>query len=358
MNTSELQPLKLLEVVLRKIFCSKTLFILGAGVSSRYIKPDYKNYFKAREKLRREFLSYPLETPSEINTQREKEVDKSRLEIALSQHIVHSTYDKLYIDGTEKDFFDEVIFSNPQLLELTCAEAYSLDRFPNQAPEYQLFNLANPNSLIVNLNHDGLAEHFIKGKRLISLHGTITPQVKRVIKEILPYSLDKDVGKLLKGLHLAAKESEKELLFKKEYQEFEEQLKHNRFLYIVIIGYSFFRKNSSDIYDGVTYDLIRTYLYENGSFCKVIIIDPEPYFVADILMKTLRTINMECFEIYWSSFAFAFKKLNQYRLVFQKTTSIYSREDLKRFSVFYDFYSYHAGNFTKCPYFLLRKPYR
>ena len=69
---------------------------------------------------------------------------------------------KILINDSEKDIYDDVLLKKPWILELFCALNYSLNIIPEKCPEYEIFNLANKNSVIINLNHDELAKIFIK----------------------------------------------------------------------------------------------------------------------------------------------------------------------------------------------------
>jgi len=278
-----LPPIMLLQL-LPLLFNSKTLYILGAGASAKYIRPEYKLYEKAKDKLS-EWAISPLFIS--IKNAQLSENERHRFKIQGSKHIIHETFNgKWLIDDTNMDFRDEILHSNPAILKLVCALTYSISDIPNFCPEYQIFNLANSNSIIANMNHDCLATSFINKKiNIIPLHGSINQTIRNTIQKHAAHILESDISQLfLKNMIIATKENEY-ILHLPEYKKFILELEKNDFKYLVIIGYSFFRKNDNDIYDGVTYDLIRSYLHERN--CKIIIIDINTDYVADILSKTM-----------------------------------------------------------------------
>jgi|GEM_PF-4882112 len=317
------------------IFESTSLFILGAGVSDSYIKPQYEDSYKKTKELlvEGEFLGvYPVIDGSRTPLTSEEAI---RIKKLCSPHFIYKTSNgKFLIDETNMDFFDVILHSYPEIFEFICAMNYSLDEYPTFCPEYQIFNLANPNSIIVNLNHDHLAENFIKRKdRIISLHGIITPKMKHEIKKIFPFILDLNLrGELSKILYLATKENEALLLNKIEYRSLDQQLNTKEFKYIVVIGYSFFKKNDFEIYDTVTYDFIRSYFVKKKNKCSLIVIDPNPNFVIDIFSKDTNISKIEFFEIYWNKFTHAFYWMNRLKNSCALKCDI---TDKRRFMYFY-----------------------
>lgn len=338
MANIDLPELNLLQEIINALK-SKSLYILGAGASKKYIEIKYNLYDLAVEAIDK-FMLLPITKPTYILSSEEI----ARLEIQGSKHILHRTIDgRLLIDNRDMDFYDIIIHYYPALLEFMCALTYSLDKPPQCCPEYQIFNLANKNSYLVTLNHDNLAKYFINKIEVTPLHGIITPGHKKIIRDFVPHIFDMDVkNDILKGLYLATRESERLLLEKREYKRLMETLKSNKFKYIVIIGYSFFKKNDYDINDVVTYGLIRDYLCENK--CNLIIVDPkDEYFVADIFAKTLSVLGkVKCFSIYWDSFTSAFFLTKQLK------NSPFWKFDLLDQRRFIEFYRYFKDNDWGC----------
>lgn len=323
MKCFEIILVKLLSEI-QNVFKFRTLFLLGAGVSARYIAPDYNLYKKAKVEIS-SAISFPVPSGG-IDLSNEEQIRFSKLG---SQHVLYPSSDgRLLIDQSNMDFYDEVLHHYPKILELICSLTYSLEKYPTFCPEYQILNSANRHSLIANLNHDNLAENFIKNRKVISLHGTITPQVKTVLKEILPYALDRDISKFFdKELVLATQENERFLLKSSNYNKFIDELKFNKFQYIVIIGYSFFKKNDFDVYDIVARDLVRSYIKDYS--CKMIIIDPYPEFVASILGISLAN----CYPVYWDKFCRAFFLVQNLKKLPSWNMDV---TDMRRFFKFYD----------------------
>ncbi|HII0665481.1 TPA: hypothetical protein ACYYI5_000676 [Legionella pneumophila] len=232
-----LDPINLLQKII-EISRFKSLFILGAGVSHSYIKPRYDLINDAKEELAT-FFSYPL-----VNDEYDiTEEEKIRLKIIGSKFIKHNPLDgKLIIDNKNmQDYLERIIHANPQFIEYICAKNYTLDEYPEFCPEYQILNYLNPASIIINLNHDNLAEFFVKKLNVITLHGTITPKQKKIIMKYLSFSLDLDLRKyFFKDLYFATRESESLLTKRDSYKLLSDTLKVNNFKNLVIVGYSFF----------------------------------------------------------------------------------------------------------------------
>jgi hypothetical protein len=300
-------PVMLLQL-LPFIFNSKTLYVLGAGVSAKYIRPEYNLYEKTKDKLIEWAISSMLTPVQNIQL---SESERHRFKIQGSKHIIHETIDgKLLIKETNMDFRDEILHSNPAILELVSALTYSISNIPNHCPEYQIFNLANSGSVIANMNYDCLATSFINKKiNIIPLHGTMSQTTRNTIQKHTAHILEYDMGRFfLKNMIIATKENE-HILHLNVYKKFISELEKNDFKYLVIIGYSFFKKDDNDIYDIVTYDLIRSYLYERN--CKIIIIDLNTDYVADILSKTMGYPNILPLNIHWGGFTHAFVLANK-----------------------------------------------
>lgn len=263
--------------LLLNIFRSKALYLAGAGASAFYIKPRYDLYKIAKNKIRELIINPIIINPISENLSQE---EKLRFQIAGSPHVFHELIDgRILIDEKNMDIYDIVLHSQPEIIELFCALTYSLKDTPHICPEYQIFNLINKQSKFLNLNHDGLAESFInKSVKIIPLHGTITNLQRKHLQQNIIEIIESGASKyLLKNCYFLTMENESLLLKKEEYIDLLNELYVDKFQYIVIIGYSFFKKNDSDIYDVVTYDLIRNYLIENK--CKLIILDINPSYV-------------------------------------------------------------------------------
>jgi len=340
-NHSLLKLLSELQIV----FKFKSLFLMGAGASAKYIPPTYKLYDQGKENLYKMLIPVPSGEMYLTNEQR------LRFSILESPHKLYKTPEgKLLIDQTNIDFYDVVLHHYPEILELTCALTYSLDEYPRFCPEYQILNLATNDSLIANLNHDNLAEKFINVAKVISLHGTIPTKLKKDLSEILPYALNMDIRPFLKDVLLATQESEHLLLKNSNYSCFIKELESNQFQNIVIIGYSFFNKNGSDVYDVFTRDLIRSYIKDH--FCNILIIDPNPEFVASVLNISIAN----CYHIYWDKFCHSFNFVQYFK---KRRSWNMDLTKLRRFFKCYDreLYSCHGEHPKVVSYFTDRKSF-
>ena len=320
---------------------------MGAGVSAKYIRPEYNLYEKAKDKLS-EWAISPILTPIE-NIQL-SESERHRFKIQGSKHIIYETPNgKLLIDETNMDFRDEILHSNPAILEFVCALTYSISDAPSNCPEYQIFNLVRPDSVIANMNHDCLATSFINKKiNIIPLHGSMSQTARNTIQKHAAHILEYDMSRFfLRNMIIATKEN-KNILQLEEYKKFISELEKNNFKYLVIIGYSFFKKNDNDIYDVVTYDLLRSYLHERN--CKIIIIDINTDYVADILSKTIGKLNILSFTIHWGCFTHAFALANKVK---SRPLWKFSATDIFRFlKYYYCLEKIEPDNFlTAKPYF-------
>lgn len=324
--------MKALDSLISKLYCElqnsfkfKTLFLLGAGVSARYIPPTYALYEKAKKEISKLML---IPVPGrQLDLTKEEQI---RLSILGSKHTLNPTPDgKLLIEQTNIDFYDEILHHYPEFLETICALTYSLDNYPKYCPEYQLLNYCNETSIIANLNHDNLAETFIKQCKIISLHGSISPEMKKSISEALPSLLHFNLkNNYFKNHIFATQENESILLKSPNYISFIKELELDKFQNIIVIGYSFFKKNDFDIYDIVTGDIIRSYIKNN--LCKIIIIDPKPEFTASVLGIS----HASCYPIYWDRFCRAFFLIqNLKKDPSWKLDSI----EVRRFVRFYDY---------------------
>lgn len=328
-NKHVIDAIKFLSVA----FKFKTLYLFGAGASAFYIKPRYDLYELAKQKLRENFIAPMIYDSQTINLSNE---EKHRFKIAGCKYTFHEKLDgQILIGDSEEDLYDILLHKNPYILELICALIYSLEKVPLICPEYQIFNLINQNSIIVNLNHDGLAEKFICKKfKKINLHGIITNELRKFIQsnfsDIIEYGYKPS---LIKKCYFATMENEYLLLHKQEYIDFINELNKNQFKYIVFIGYSFFRKNDCDIYDVVTHDLIREYLYNNT--CNLISYDLNPYFCADILSKT-SSPKITCQQINWAALTHSI-----YQVCGLNLANIFKMNEsqLRSLSILYDYYN-------------------
>lgn len=328
-----LTQIKLLKELINA-FKHKTLYIFGAGASYGYLPPKYEIYDTAKKELSQHISGVTI---SQLPILRPEELD--RFQINIGQHTIHPTPEgELLIDDTYFDLTALAIRTHPEILELIALLSYSLEKHPIFCPEYQIFNCTNTKSIFLNLNHDHLAEQFIKNRKLISLHGTLSPEVRKMIVDLMPLLLAQEIhGASIKRIigdkfYLVTKEYEHLLLHTPEYVTLQNELVINDFFSIIIIGYSFFKKDGSNIYDGVTYDLIRSYVYEHKK-CKVIVIDPEPEFVADMLNKSLSNIKISMYKTFWNCFTKALVSMLKYR---QSSCCQFSQTDLKIFTDLYD----------------------
>lgn len=328
-----LTQIKLLKELIN-VFKHKSLYIFGAGASFEYLPPKYELYDSAKKELSQHISGVAV---NQLPTLRPEELD--RFKINLGQHKIHPTPNgELLIDDTYFDLTALALRTHPEILELIALLSYSLEKHPIFCPEYQIFNCTNTKSIFLNLNHDHLAEQFIKNRKLISLHGTLPPEVRKMIVDLMPLLLAQEIhGDSIKRIigdkfYLVTKEYEHLLLHTPGYVTLQNELENNDFFSIVIIGYSFFNKDGCNIYDGVTYDLIRSYVYEHKK-CKIIVIDPEPEFVADMLSKNLSNIKISMYKTYWNCFTKALLQMLKHK---SSHCCRFSQIDLRVFSHLYD----------------------
>lgn len=315
----------------------KTLYVIGAGASYAYLPPRYDLYSESKRLTTEHIHGASLQPLKPLN-----ESEEHRFRINIGDHTLHKDpNDQLLIDDTYTDLSALVVRQIPEILELCGLLSYSIKKFPTFCPEYQILNFTNKNSIIVNLNHDHLAETFIKERKIISLHGTVPPSMRVFFEENLSLILGDGFNSPLiknllpQNLYIATKELEHSLLKNNEYIQLQKELIANRFRFIIIIGYSFFKKSDCYLYDTVTYDLIRAYLYANKSNCKVIIIDPEPYYVADMFSKNISVSNISTYKIYWNCFTNAFFTTIKYK---NSPNLYFTKDDLRLFYCLYDAY--------------------
>ncbi len=319
------------------ILSKKNLYILGAGVSANYIKPIYKQIDKVIDSLT-EQGGFPIGEGAELT-----EKDQYRLKIIESNiPIISSKPDYAYAKFLQQklDIYDVLAHKYPWHATLICADTYSLDAYPNICPEYSIFNFAHPNSLIVSMNHDSLASHFIKNKKTISLHGEILPESKKCIKELLTFPLDADITPYLpKNLYVATREFESELIFSDKYIQLINILRNEIFDNLVIIGYSFFKRDAQHIYDEFTFEIINEHL--SSKRCNCIIIDTDPFSLANLISNYIGSDSI--YTINWANFIYSYiiaKKLSSAKL----NNNHFSYESLMQFL---KFYTYNKDIFSK-----------
>ncbi|HAT8639791.1 TPA: hypothetical protein JBA00_14285 [Legionella pneumophila] len=319
-------------VFLANCFCNRTIYVFGAGASAQYIPIKYNLYEETKKELLK-IGAYPIDKNELTNSQ------INQLYICGSPFITEKR-GNLVFQKENISFLDEISHNYPNLLNLLCALTYSLENENEiiQCPEYEIFNRSSFNSLFLTLNHDGLATRFIN-RMVLPLHGEITANQRAIIKTFLPMALDLDISKELdKNLHLATKEEEKILIKRAPYIEFVKQLNGlPYFINICIIGYSFFKKSYHEIYDTLTYDLLREYICSHN--VNIGVIDRNPNYVADILSNNISTLNIKCFEIDWSSFAHALSFMENVTVLQNKKLWKFSQTNLNRFINLYDYFS-------------------
>lgn len=322
-------PSHVLEKLIQ-VFNTKSIYMLGAGASYSYIKPEYGLYDKVNSLISDLVMGAAADAPRQLNPDEEQ-----RFEITIGSHTLHRAADGLLlIDDTYNDISSLFIRQNPEILEICGALEYSVDLGKiNFCPEYSILNFTNRSSLFLNFNHDHLAETFIKGREILSMHGTITPQIRLAIQKTLPlvlserYNASDIKGILLENFCLATQEYEHTLINNCNFRRLQHNLAKNTYNSIIIIGYSFFKRNSYSVYDVVTYDLIRAYLYENKK-CEVIIVDPEPEFAADILANNLSNIRVCLCPIFWNAFTKAYFNM----IMNKKCSCMVAKHELQKFN--------------------------
>jgi hypothetical protein len=320
-------PIDLLKALIN-IFKSKSIYIIGAGVSASYIELHYSLYSTAK-KLIKTIGIYPIKSEEKITNE-----EFSRISILGGKHILQETDDEtLLIDNSNTDIYDYFLKQNPDFFKYLCALTYSLSEYPKMCPEYQIFNLINPDSIIINFNHDGLAEHFINPNLFKSLpvHGKITPQLKSKLNSLLSCSLDINVSEiLLRDYCLATHEIESNLIKNQDYIRFIKYLHKYSYEYMVIIGYSFFTNNFG-INDIVTYNLINSYISNNKNI-KIVIINPNSSLVSDLIANECRIQKISNFNIYWNKFVNAYYLV---RAIKENSSYKFNYIDFKRLIYFY-----------------------
>lgn len=316
-----------LAINFENILNKRNLYILGAGVSANYIKPNYYLLDQVKNSLTKQG-GFPIGEGMKLT-----QIDQNRLIIIGSKiPIIDSepNYGLAELLQHNLDIFDVLAHKYPWHAALICAKNYSLDTYPSKCPEYSIFNFAHSSSVIVSMNHDSLASNFIRNKKIISLHGEIPPESKKYIKTLLTLPMDVDITQYLpKDLYLATREFESELIFSDKYVQLMNILINEKFENIVIIGYSFFKRDAQHIYDEFTFEIINNYLYENK--CGCIIIDMDPSFVNDFIpTKTMP----QTYAVNWGSFIYSYmitKALKNSQII----ANNFSEEDARRFLEYY-----------------------
>jgi len=155
----------------------------------------------------------------------------------------------------------------------------------------------------------GLAEKFIR-KELdkIHLHEIVTPELRNYIKNNLKNIIFWEIKCQLNNFIISTSEEEN-LIFTEKYQSFFNKLfyKKNKYKFLVIIGYSFFRRGD-EILDKITFNGINEYLIFNPQ-CKIVIIDTNPDFHAHIFSKYVSSSRITCKKIDWGVFTYLIYKV-------------------------------------------------
>lgn len=187
-------------------------------------------------------------------------------------------------------------------MDFICALNYSLHILPKRCPEYEIFNLANKNSVIINLNHDELAKKFInKQIVLIHLHGLVSTKFSEFLRENLYWIIDDfDFNPNFFNNHCISTREDERLLITDSYLDFDNILIRNGFNNLVIIGYSFFSKGYYEIYDEITYYRIKEFLIKNKK-CRLFIIDLNPSNITNLFIK-YNNCNARCHFVNWPAF--------------------------------------------------------
>lgn len=314
-----------LDYILKKlnnVLCNKSIYIFGAGASAYHVPIKYDLYDTAIRKLY-EMPSYPLEEKKPNN-------DQLFQLHAWGSPFISENHGEFTLTEEAMEFGDKLLHRYPQFLYLIGAMSYSLeDEHIQYCPEYDFFNFANPQSLFLTLNHDGLATKFIN-RRVIPLHGEITQQHRSIINQAFHLAFNIDITQYLDAnLHMVKKEDESILLKNSHYAELKLRLNERPpFSNICIIGYSFFKKDDYDIYDKITYTLLRDYAKAHNA--TITIIDKNPCYIADIFSNGLQ---VNCFEIDWSIFSHAFFDINKIKIL-QKQNAL----DLNKFIRLYHYF--------------------
>lgn len=325
MDLPEFLLLKNINSMLRE----DSIYIIGAGASCKYVKPTYDIYNEAKKSLHGILISTKSLVP--IVDQELTRCEKNRFLILGGKHTLHETCDgKFLIDESNSDIYDDFLAKHPWVLELIAALKYSPSIIPKTCPEYEFMNHINKKSFIINMNHDHLAETFIKDKtRLISLHGTISPQLRNLLSFIETFLCDflesgneKMIKHHTKGLYIANIEEEPLLISTKEYEQFIKILHNQKFTNIFIIGYSFFHGN-----DNFTYSLVRDYCLKENPY--VFTISPETSSVTEDLLyqRMSNPCSMTHFNVSWHAFTHAIYSCEINRSI----PYLFKREHIKRF---------------------------
>jgi len=308
------------------------LYILGAGVSARHVEPSYDQY-KGAYNFLSSLSGFPIPDQDKILTMSEDH--KNRLCICGSPYRLDFENEEVLRD---MDLLDLVINTFPEIVEIQCAIDYSFHILPKTCPEYSFFNYVTKNSLILNLNHDSLASTFIENRDVIPLHGEISPKQREAIVKLLPYIFDIDILQpLRKELLLATTESEYWVSRNENYMKLIKSLENNHYKNIVIIGYSFFRRNPYSVSDHVTLDIIRNYIIEKNP--KVIIFDPgDSDFIPDIFSNNLSNLKGLRLNIPWDRFIYALFGSNLFK---KERSSIFNfcSTDFRTFRYLYESYN-------------------
>lgn len=320
---------------LQTIRNKENLFLIGAGVSIQYVENNTKLYNKAIEIIMKSLNAEKIPI-----TQSAADISRWKIVKEDQKLILHEVSPgKFKINDTNADLWDTILYNNPQIIELVCALAYSheYDRFTIY-PEYEFFNFFHHNSVMINFNHDNIAESAIRKMNVISAHGTVSYELRKGLKIALKETIFGNytrIKPLTKKLILLTKESDSNLENNHNYNKFILNLRTKFYKNVIVIGYSFFTQGCGDIYDDVTFFRTRDYIKNfKPNLC---VIDPNSCVVLDMLSSTLSCSKPIKFDVYWDCFSQSYFKC-LYDRFFHPNKAVFNR----RFNELYEICKSHV----------------
>lgn len=272
--------LKNLDRVLDSFQTQHISYIIGAGASAGIMPTTSKlkektvNYWKDMD-------SYPVEA---------------------TRH--HAAYERL-IGNPYDNYGNDLISSLLDLMPNNSAELiayYHLSPIlTTQTPsQYYIFNFVVRPSVFFNFNLDGLLSYFCRGHVIFEPHGRTKPNL----------SADNETASVIRTLvehgirHPAL---DNVVLLRPEPSDITNCQEHLRFAnlvkfskYLTIIGYSFSKyMGQLDDIESFLFLMERVKHYR----LKVIIIDPNPYEISELIGNSTGTTSIYPFPVYWDVFS-------------------------------------------------------
>lgn len=218
--------------------------------------------------------------------------------------------------NNKNKFIQELISRIPNTaIYLTSAQlmAPKLHLLNEEQPQYSVFNLFPPRSIIFNFNVDGLAHHFCKYHYVLHPHRRLNAEKfqSALWNEIIEFSFDHADWKPKINLNILMPEPEPFGITRGiEYQKAFQLFRYST--YVVIIGYSFG-------YDGKSMDDWESFEFLKNLFLyykvPIFIVDPYPEKLAYKLREDLKRNNVYEVTASWEILSKAIFELKRNRIL-------------------------------------------